>query len=234
MAPGVVIAAGSAALAAAGALVALLQRRAGASNDKERSTTSSAGGGPKAYETMRAVGEYVQFHFGKDEDILPYQNGPKVREGWTLVARRSNNLATHAQRCARLLTFAPANYDLQEALNFMARCAQLVERHCDSLRDFNGEDGDPIAMDLGCAVGGASFALARAFPHVLGIDYSHAFVDAANVSFRAQRRRWGREMPGASFSRPRLRSATRCPLRGWAAGTLRSSTQQRTARLKPV
>lgn len=70
---------------------------------------------------------------------------------------------------------------MQEALNFMARCAALVEKHCESLRDFNGETGDQTAMDLGCAVGGASFELARAFPHVLGIDYSHAFVDAAKV-----------------------------------------------------
>lgn len=34
---------------------------------------------------------------------------------------------------------------------------------------------------MGCAVGGASFELARAFPHVLGLDYSQHFVDAANV-----------------------------------------------------
>ncbi len=37
-------------------------------------------------------------------------------------------------------------------------------------------------MDIGCAVGGASFELARAFPHVLGIDFSQHFVNAANVS----------------------------------------------------
>jgi hypothetical protein len=34
---------------------------------------------------------------------------------------------------------------------------------------------------VGCAVGGASFHLARAFPHVLGLDYSQHFVAAANV-----------------------------------------------------
>jgi len=37
-------------------------------------------------------------------------------------------------------------------------------------------------VDIGCAVGGASFELARAFPHVLGIDFSQHFVNAANVS----------------------------------------------------
>lgn len=39
-------------------------------------------------------------------------------------------------------------------------------------------------MDIGCAVGGASFELARAFPHVMGIDFSQHFVNAANVRAR--------------------------------------------------
>ena len=69
----------------------------------------------------------------------------------------------------------------QDALNFTGRLARLCEQHCEALLDFTGEREEPTAMDLGCAVGGASFELARAFPHVLGIDYSHAFVDAAKV-----------------------------------------------------
>lgn len=41
-------------------------------------------------------------------------------------------------------------------------------------------DGYPSrALDLGCAVGASSFELARFHDEVLGIDYSHAFVDAA-------------------------------------------------------
>ncbi|MDA3872867.1 MAG: methyltransferase [Kiritimatiellae bacterium] len=34
------------------------------------------------------------------------------------------------------------------------------------------------ALDLGCAVGGSSFALATRFEEVVGIDFSHAFIDA--------------------------------------------------------
>lgn len=49
---------------------------------EERSTTSSAGGGAAAYETRKAVDEYLQFHFGDDNDILPYANGPKARTSW--------------------------------------------------------------------------------------------------------------------------------------------------------
>jgi len=37
------------------------------------------------------------------------------------------------------------------------------------------------ALDIGCAVGGASFELARHFREVVGIDYSRAFVQAAKL-----------------------------------------------------
>ncbi len=47
-----------------------------------------------------------------------------------------------------------------------------------------GERGDTVALDIGCAVGGASFELARSFNHVLGIDFSQHFVNAANVRGR--------------------------------------------------
>ncbi|KAG2498281.1 hypothetical protein HYH03_003542 [Edaphochlamys debaryana] len=112
---------------------------------QERSTTSSAGGGAAAYETKKAVDEYLQFHFGAPEDLMPYAKGP------------------------------------HEALSFTHRLAQLCEKHCEALRDFTGERAEPTALDVGCAVGGASFELARAFPHVLGLDYSHHFVDAAEA-----------------------------------------------------
>jgi hypothetical protein len=36
------------------------------------------------------------------------------------------------------------------------------------------------ALDMGCAVGGTAFELTRHFDQVLGVDFSQAFVDAAN------------------------------------------------------
>ena len=44
-----------------------------------RSTTSSAGGGPLAYETSKAVDEYLQMHFATPDEIFPYADAPKVR-----------------------------------------------------------------------------------------------------------------------------------------------------------
>src|SRR5690606_9548628 len=39
--------------------------------------------------------------------------------------------------------------------------------------------GRDKVLDLGCAVGGASFALSRSFGSVIGLDYSQSFIDAA-------------------------------------------------------
>lgn len=39
-------------------------------------STTSSGHSGNVYETKKAVAEYLQFHFGKDSDILPYAEGP--------------------------------------------------------------------------------------------------------------------------------------------------------------
>ena len=36
------------------------------------------------------------------------------------------------------------------------------------------------ALDIGCSVGRSSFELARSFDNVIGIDFSHAFIDRCN------------------------------------------------------
>lgn len=63
---------------AASVFSALRRRLTRAKADQGRSTTSSAGGGASAYETRKAVDEYLQFHYGRPEDLFPYSVGPKV------------------------------------------------------------------------------------------------------------------------------------------------------------
>lgn len=58
---------------------------------------------------------------------------------------------------------------------FPKRCAQLL---CAKMKEQNKEFNR--ALDLGCAVGGASFELARHFNEVVGIDLSHSFIATAN------------------------------------------------------
>ena len=68
--------AGTAAAAAAGYL---LYQQLALRRMSSRSTTTSAGGGPLAYETSKAVDEYLQMHFASADEIFPYEDAPKVR-----------------------------------------------------------------------------------------------------------------------------------------------------------
>ncbi|MBV9658914.1 MAG: putative 4-mercaptohistidine N1-methyltransferase [Verrucomicrobia bacterium] len=91
------------------------------------------------YETSRLLSEYLLFHYGSAEEILP--------------------------------AFAGSSHAPREALGFPAR----VVRECvPTLAVTSGR-----ALDVGCAVGRASFELARQFPEVVGIDFSRNFIAAA-------------------------------------------------------
>ena len=92
------------------------------------------------YESHRAVNEYLLFHYGKSDDQMKFQFGPK------------------------------------DSLNFPERCASICSNYSERNKQFKTR-----ALDIGCAVGGTSFQLAKYFDEVVGIDYSQHFVDAANV-----------------------------------------------------
>ena len=96
------------------------------------------------YETRRLLDEYLLFHYGSPEEILPWSGGPREALGFP---RRT---VEH---------FAPGQ---------VAR-----------------------GLDLGCAVGGASFEMSRTCEAVTGIDFSRAFIAAAD------RLRRGEAVPAA-------------------------------------
>jgi len=64
--------------------------------------------------------------------------------------------------------------ELKGALDFPARCAKLCF-------DVPGIPPDARALDVGCAVGRASFELAAGCASVTGIDFSRRFIDAADA-----------------------------------------------------
>jgi 5-histidylcysteine sulfoxide synthase/putative 4-mercaptohistidine N1-methyltranferase len=73
----------------------------------------------------------------------------------------------------------PYDFGPHEALSFPKRCADVVSSFAVKL-------GLPMnkALDLGCAVGGSSFELARNFKTVVGVDLSASFIAAANTMKR--------------------------------------------------
>ena len=74
----------------------------------------------------------------------------------------------------------------RDALHFTSRLAKICGWHVGAAEAARGK-----ALDLGCAVGGASFELARSFGAVTGIDYSRAFVNAAKVRPHLSWSAWG-------------------------------------------
>ena len=65
----------------------------------------------------------------------------------------------------------PYEFGPKDALHFPQRCVAWCEKFVDR---------KTRALDLGCAVGGATFALAKTFTEVVGIDYSKRFIETAS------------------------------------------------------
>lgn len=124
------------------------------------------------YESDRLLNEYLLFHYGSAEEILPYQFGPA------------------------------------EALHFPVR--SVTETFDVGRIPANGR-----ALDIGCAVGRASFELARHCSEVVGIDYSQRFIDACvalkengNMPF-SRLEEGARSTPGFASVPPEI-ERTRC------------------------
>lgn len=89
------------------------------------------------YESDRGLAEYLLFHYGRPDEVLPWPEGPRA------------------------------------ALNYPARCVSAC-------LDPTRLPAQARGLDLGCAVGRSTFELARHCTEVLGIDFSHRFIEAAN------------------------------------------------------
>jgi putative 4-mercaptohistidine N1-methyltranferase len=90
------------------------------------------------YESEKLLAEYLLFHYGSADEILPA--GPEWPVG------------------------------MREALDFAVR----TQSHFSSTEVEKG-------LDLGCAVGRSTFEMSRHCQHVTGIDFSHAFIRAAET-----------------------------------------------------
>ncbi len=108
------------------------------------------------YESDKLLAEYLLFHYGTAEEILPG------------------------------VTAAPAG--MSDALDFPQRTVAAFSA---------GEVSR--GLDLGCAVGRSTFEMARSCAEVIGIDFSHAFIRAAEELRRGETVGY-RRLDEASFS----------------------------------
>ncbi|MGF1655541.1 MAG: putative 4-mercaptohistidine N1-methyltransferase [Verrucomicrobiales bacterium] len=139
------------------------------------------------YESRELVAQYLLFHYGKAEEILPWSFGP------------------------------------QEGLDFPLRTALETW----SLDDLQGLPPSR-ALDIGCAVGRSCFALSEVFEEVIGIDFSQAFIDAAETIQKEGQLAYDYPKQGsltqaAIATRPDSGNASRIKFRQGDAQKLRSS-----------
>ncbi len=73
-------------------------------------------------------------------------------------------------------TQMPYDFGPDNAAAFPLRCAEFLSKWTKDL-----ELPKASALDIGCAVGAASFKLAESFDHVTGVDLSERFIRAANT-----------------------------------------------------
>jgi putative 4-mercaptohistidine N1-methyltranferase len=90
------------------------------------------------YETDQLLAEYLLFHFGTEEEILPCQ------QSWP--------------------------QGMREALDFAVRTPSHFSKNLVGR-----------GLDLGCAVGRSAFEMSRYCREVVGIDFSHGFIRAAQA-----------------------------------------------------
>jgi 2-polyprenyl-3-methyl-5-hydroxy-6-metoxy-1,4-benzoquinol methylase len=91
---------------------------------------------------------------------------------------------------------------LQASINFPREVADVCGKYI-AAAEFSGSAAGSHglrALDVGCSVGRSSFELTRFCEEVVGLDYSHAFIDAANAMKEVSTTHHRQGVPIASMS----------------------------------
>eukprot|EP00904_Undaria_pinnatifida_P006127 jgi/Undpi1/2644/HiC_scaffold_13.g06022.m1 len=167
---------------------------------------STAARGCFIYEGDRAVNEYLQFHFGRPEEVMPFKCGPMADLEFT---KRGADLCIKAMGSSEAVTEGPANGRTKVQANkhsegptngqFEGHANGHTEGHANGHTEgqtnghaeghANGHtevskptSKQPLrALDVGCSVGGVTFELTKGFEEVVGVDYSARFVETAET-----------------------------------------------------
>lgn len=144
------------------------RRRRASNNNSEETAAGSCCSGSSS--SSSASSGFVTA--GSNPSTNPYETQSSVFE----------YLLMHYGGESELLNFpALQGEQMKGATSFPLQCAQLCAKYVRTVPSFAALDPAALrACDIGCAVGRSSFELTRSFGSVVGLDYSAAFVDAAN------------------------------------------------------
>lgn len=141
---------------------ATAQRKKCSSNNNSSSCSSaSASASASAFVTA-----------GSDPSSNPYETQVSVYE----------YLLMHFGGEAELINYPQLQGEqMKNATSFPLQCAQMAAHFVKTVPAFvEAGEANLRALDIGCSVGRSSFEMTRDFGTVVGLDYSNAFVDAAN------------------------------------------------------
>ncbi|WP_202220738.1 putative 4-mercaptohistidine N1-methyltransferase [Okeania sp. KiyG1] len=124
-----------------------------------------------------------------DAVLIRKSSGVEAYEGDKILGE---NLMLHYGSADEAM---PYNFGPKDAVGFPQQIAALTLETCLSLGIEMGQ-----ALDVGCAVGGSTFALAREFQSVLGIDLSATFIEAAETLRREGQLTYRRREEGENTS----------------------------------
>ena len=141
--------------------------------------------------------QHAGFRLARSEDcdatcdavLIPKSSGVKAYEGEKILAE---NLMLHYGSADETM---PYSFGPKDAVGFPQQIAALTLKTGSSL----GIEMER-ALDVGCSVGGSTFALAREFQSVLGIDLSATFIEAAETLRREGRLTYARREEGENTS----------------------------------
>jgi putative 4-mercaptohistidine N1-methyltranferase len=119
--------------------------------------------------------QHAGFRIARHTDGNPASSAKRLQSSAAVTYETSEMLnkylLMHWGSDAEIFENVPvAQNSMTNIVNLPKTCAELVVTHASRFER---------ALDLGCAVGGSSFALARHFKAVVGIDYSHEFINSA-------------------------------------------------------
>ncbi len=168
------------------------------------------------YESKRYLNEYLLLHYGRPSDVCPFPFIPpgllrfheRLREEYLLLVQAASSVSLRlaASQQASGLLAAPRPLPPSPPTRRVGRPGK-PEAYPSTAPSAAG--ASPVVLptrglDLGCAVGRFTFELGRVVSHVLGLDNSRTFIQAARRMAQRHELVAKVQESGARFSARRL------------------------------